>query len=66
MKEQDIKVGHTYCNRGKGRTQRKVLGEQSPPATHAGFTPPARMFDYQRAITEMAIAKQKYSLFIDW
>ncbi len=25
MKPKDIKVGRTYCNRGKGRTRRTVL-----------------------------------------
>lgn len=25
MKPRDVKVGSTYCNRGKGRTQRTVL-----------------------------------------
>ena len=43
----------------------RVCGEQSPWASHGDYTAPAWMFDYQRAVTEAAIVKQRYSLFID-
>jgi len=43
IKASDIKVGRTYRNRGKGTTQRKVLGigkDFAPPHWYGRWGPP--------------------------
>jgi superfamily II DNA or RNA helicase len=42
------------------------IGMVTEEATdHTSYTPPAWMFDYQAAITSIAIQKRKYCLFVD-
>lgn len=43
----------------------KLLGGKAAPVKASGYKPPDWMYDYQRAITPMAIAKRKFCLFID-
>lgn len=45
-----------YANRVGKRTRKRAAGV---------YEAPAWMFDYQRAITEIAIRKQRYCLFVD-
>ena len=73
MKPSDIQVGKTYCNRGKGRTTRKVLGignEYRPKRYFNAYdTPPNEpgvQYEQSASETEMVQRCLYLSSFASW